>query len=183
MQPTVSGELEFSVAANGGVANEVLTVSSLSPTLDRSLLAMPRRADSLGELPRDPMHQMTATRFYAALTLTRPDSGLWTPLFPVRLPQWRDAEFARPRAGSAPTETVHASEELRHREESAVMEYVVDERGRPVPSTLRLVEAHYREFARAAIAKVGEASFRPAAIGGCAVKELRRDRYTFPVAE
>jgi hypothetical protein len=129
------------------------------------------------------MRQMSHTQFFAALAITHPDSGWWTPLFPVLMPRWRNAEDAHLRSGTAPSDVEGAPEPVRHREEGAVMEFVVDEQGRPVPSTLRLIEAHYREFARAAIAKVGQSSYRPAAIQGCAVKELRRERYTFPVAE
>ena len=183
LRPAVAAEAEFTLGDTGAIRGRVST-SSLSPVFDRSLVDAAARADSLHLLPPrgGPDGLAAPVRFFVTVLSARPSRGLWTPLFVVRIPQWNDARPAEPVAGADSLTTDDERASGSKRNESVIVQIVIDERGQPMLSTFRLVEAHYREFARAAVKRLQETVYRPASIEGCAVKEITEMRYTFPVA-
>jgi hypothetical protein len=183
LRPAIVAEVEFTIGDTGRITGRVST-SSLSADFDRRLADAPRRADSLQLFPSspDPRGPAGAVRLYVTVQSTRPPGNQWVPLLRVRVPQWGDAK----RAAAVTTATAGASAETQTasgvRMDSVVVQIVIDETGHPVLSTFRLVEAHYREFARAVAQRLQQTTYRPASIGGCAVKGITELRYGFMVA-
>jgi len=180
LRPAVAAEVEFVLGDTGSIIGRVST-SSLSPAVDLALADAPRRADSLHLLP--PQWGFSSAggpvRFYASLLSTRPTGPLWAPVLVVRVPRWRDGQKARPVGAAVPPPPAGAA----FHNEDVVVEIVIDEHGLPVLSTFRVVEAHYRQFAHAAVNRLLTTSYAPAAIDGCAVKSIAELRYSFPVAD
>gem|GEM_PF-4063338 len=191
LHPTVNGEVEFTLDQAGYVSRVLLTTATLSRALDERLTALPARAESLHVFPvrEGPVSLAGGIRFFAALGTVHPVGVPSVPLFVLRVPQWRQAELAQrtsaaPEAGDAASGGPGGvSEAARHREDSVVVQFVVDEIGHPVLSTVQLVDAHYRAFARAALESLRQSTFMPASIDGCAVKQVALESYHFMIAQ
>ena len=184
MRPALAAEVEFTLGGTGAIVGRVSTLS-LSRTLDAALVAAPHCADSLHLLPPSvgPSGLHEPVKFYVSLLSVRPHALPWAPLLVVRVPQWRGAHEARPVEADAtvspPASAIHGTVI----QEWVVLQVVIDESGHVLPTTVRLVEAHYREFARAALARLESTSYRAASIGGCAVKGIAELRYSFAIAQ
>ncbi len=182
LRPGVAAEVEFTLGDTGSIVGHVST-ASLAPAIDRALADAPRRADSLHLIGPlwDPQNPGGPVKFFVTVLSIRPQGPPWTPLLVVRIPQWRDGRGAQPVSDEAtatpPPSDVHGNV----RGEDVVLQVVIDEGGHPMLATVRLVEAHYREFARAAVNRLKGASYRAASIGGCAVKGIAELRYSFAV--
>jgi hypothetical protein len=183
LHAAVALEVGFTLGDTGSLVGRVST-SSLSPTLDQALADAPRRADSLHLLPPlyGPRNPGGPVRFYVTLLSSRPKTAAWAPLVLVRVPRWRSARSAEV-VGGEDTSSSAPRAIGGVRTEHVIVQVVIDEAGHPVLSTFRLVEAHYREFARAAAQRLQQSSYHPASIGGCAVKGVAELRYNFPVAQ
>jgi hypothetical protein len=184
LRPALAAEVEFTLGDTGATVGRVST-SSLSRTLDAALAAAPHRADSLHLLPprSGPGSLQEPVKFYVALLSTRPRALPWAPLLMVRVPQWQGAHEARPIAADATASPPPSAIHGKVIQEWIVLQVVIDESGHALPTTVRLVEAHYREFARAAVARLESTSYRAASIGGCAVKGIAELRYSFAIAK
>lgn len=182
LRPAVASEVEFTLGDTGSIVGRVST-SSLSPAIDRALANAPRRADSLHLIGPlwDPPNPGGPVKFFVTVLSTRPQVALWTPLLAVRVPQWPDGRGARPVSDDATATPPPSRVQGNVHGEDVVLQVVIDEGGHPMLPTVRLVEAHYREFARAAVSRLEGASYRAASIGGCAVKGIAELRYRFPV--
>ncbi len=182
LRPAVSAEVEFTLGGTGPIVGRVVT-SSLSPAIDRALADAPGRADSLHLIGPlwDPESPGAPVKFYVTILSMRPQVPLWTPLLVVRVPEWQDGHRAQPVASDATASPPPSGVQGNLHQEDVVLQVVIDEGGRPMLATVRLVEAHYREFARAAINRLEATSYRAASIGGCAVKGIAELKYSFSV--
>ncbi len=182
LRPAVAAEVEFTLGDTGSIVGRVST-ASLSPAIDRALADAPRRADSLHLIGPlwGPQNPGGPVKFFVTVLSMRPQVPLWTPLLAVRVPQWRDGRSAQPASDEATATPAATRVQGNVHGEDVVLQVVIDEGGHPILGTLRLVEAHYREFARAAVNRLEGASYRAASIGGCAVKGIAELRYSFPV--
>jgi len=182
LHPAIAAEVEFTLRDTGAVVGRTVT-SSLSDSFDRALADAPRRADSLQLLP--PRAGLRSARrevqFFATVLPSRPQGTPAVPLVVVRVPEY--VQSHEPEAVGLTDATGSPMQPARDAHtENVVVQVVIDERGQPVISTFRLVEAHYREFARSAAQRLQSASYRPASIGGCAVRALTELQYRFSVA-
>jgi hypothetical protein len=184
LRPALAAEVEFTLGDTGAIVGRVST-SSLSRTLDAALVAAPHHADSLHLLPprSGPGSLHEPVKFYVALLSARPRALPWAPLLMVRVPQWRGAHEARPIAADATASPLPSAIHGKVIQEWIVLQVVIDESGHVLPATVRLVEAHYREFARAAVGRLESTAYRAASIGGCAVKGIAELRYSFAIAK
>jgi TonB family protein len=196
--PAAIGEMTFTLDTLGTPSDVHLTQSSLSPSLDNALLAM-SRPDSAHPFPAPTgVTGPKPVRFFVAFHSgdtgkTQPivmpvktnATGLAAtpaaraPLVRVRVPRWDDGRFAAPLPDN-PVKATYPVVGLRGRIDDDVMvQFVIDEAGYPIPSTIRLVSAHYREFAQSAVEALTKARFRPGSIGQCAVREIVQQPFAF----
>jgi hypothetical protein len=184
LRPALAAEVQFTLGDTGAVVGR-LSTSSLSGALDSALVRAPARADSLHLLPQSfgPGGLGEPVKFFVSLLTSQPPVPPWAPLFMLRVPQWRGAHGAQPVSADATASPEATAIHGKVHQEWVVYQVVVDESGHAMPSTIRLVQAHYREFARAAVGRLETTTYRAASIGGCAVKGIAELRYSFAVAQ
>lgn len=167
----LDGPIRFHLAADGHLTNEPIAVGSVSFDLIESITAAIRRADSAGAFAPpsrdvagdhgtinlrfvDPPH--TAGPNVMLMRITVPALGVDSPPELLSMPRISYPEVAREG----------------HLGDRVVLRFVIREDGRPDTATIQIVQATYREFARATIRNIGKARFRPARIAGCSVPTL-----------
>lgn len=184
LRPALAAEVEFTLGDAGAVAGHVST-SSLSGALDSALVRAPSRADSLHLLPQSfgPGGLGEPVKFYVSLLTSQPQVSPWAPLFMLRVPEWRGAHEAQPVSADATASPEATAVHGNVHQEWVIYQVVVDESGHAMPATIRLVQARYRAFARAAAGRLETTAYRAASIGGCAVKGIAELRYSFAVAQ
>jgi hypothetical protein len=173
MTPAVFGEVEFTLDARGRASDIHLTQSSLSGGLDRAIYDAPRHADSLDAFPPQiGVPYPGKIRFFVALTSAAQSNGYALPFFAVRMPAWRPGSAAAldPRHDWRPTFPVTAFS--RAVGDSVAIQFVVDEQGVPIRTTMRLLDARYVDYARLVIDAALKSRYVPATAAGCAVKGL-----------
>jgi hypothetical protein len=174
MAPVALGEIEFTLDPVGKVSDIHLTQSTLSAAFDRNLYDAPRRADSLGAFPAQiGVEHQDKVRFFVALSSLQSD-GHAVDLFAMRFPAWRPGSQAGidPRQDYQPTFPVTARAAAVG--DSVSIEFVVDEHGAPIKTTMRLLTAQYIEYARVVVDAALKSRYTPATAGGCPVKGLLR---------
>ena len=173
MAPAILGEVEFTLDAQGKVSDIHLTQSSLSPALDRNLYDAPRRADSLGAFPPEiGVSDQGNIRFFVSLTPFQRSAGPSMEFFGVRMPAWRPGSppAIDPRQDWQPTFPVTGRQAAVG--DSVTVEFVVDERGMPITTTVRVLTAQYIDYARLVMDAALKSRYVPATAAGCAVKGL-----------
>jgi hypothetical protein len=174
MVPVVLGEVEFTLDPVGSVSDIHLTQSTLSPAFDRNLYDAPRRADSLKAFPPQiGIALQQKIRFFIALSSAETD-GYPLELFALRLPAWRPGSQASvdPRQDYQPVFPLSAR--AAGVGDSVSIEFVVDEHGVPIKTTMRLLSAQYIDYARLVVDAALKSRYTPAALGTCPVKGLLR---------
>lgn len=175
MAPVALGEVVFTLDASGKVSDIHLTQGSLSPSLDRSLYDSPRRADSLQAFPPQfGVEHQEKIRFFVTLSSLGPGSGRSLVFFEGRMPAWRPGSQALvdPRQDMQPIFPVTARSA--GVSDSVSIEFVVDEHGVPVPTTMRVLDAQYLDYARLVVDAALKSRYTPATAAGCPVKGLIR---------
>ena len=197
--PVVFGEARFSLTETGEVAALELAQSSLSPALDQSLMGAVRRAGSAHSFPL-PGEAGVAKMSWLYVSLSSygllPGSA---PLFAIRVPVWHDPTDPTIDPTHPAKPLVYPPDMLRRGFEGTIYtEFVIDELGNLVPSTLRLSysnfkrpenimhldassEARLSDFALAILQSMRGAHYTPGAIGGCPVKEIAMQPFTFKI--
>jgi hypothetical protein len=169
--PAVYGEVAFTLDDQGKASDIRPTQSSLTPTLDQSLYDAPRRADSLQAFPGQiGVDQPGPIRFFIALSPYQPKSGHFMPLFAVRMPGWRPG--SRPATSPADVQPTFTGAQNPAAGDSVLFQFVVDEHGRPVSTTVRLLGATHIEYAKAILDAALHSQYVPAMAAGCPVKGL-----------
>ncbi len=196
--PAVFGEAMFSLTPVGRLAEATLIQSSLSAAIDQSLMDALRRADSTSGFP--PPQQAGGAKFSKLFVRIGgggqvPRNG--TPLFRLRVPVWHNVTTPLP-DNSRPSVQPQYPPDLMARgfEGTMYVQFVVDERGDAVPSTLALIrtdidrpsdilhydrssEAQLSDFAMAVLPAVRGDHYIPATINGCPVKALAERPFVF----
>jgi hypothetical protein len=155
--PTIGAQVTFSVDPDGHVTQITVTATSLSPTIDSSLVAAVRRADSARVL-----QPLQAGAYTLSLSALSPISSrhatafahLKAPAFHLERGATLDPDSTQP---TFPTDRP--------------IEFVVDEQGRGVLATARMTTASPDTLSEAAVRALPRLRFRPALIGGCRVKQ------------
>jgi hypothetical protein len=181
MIPAALGEMTFTLDSGGRPADVHLTQSSLSPALDYALVAMSRGIDSAHPFPNAiGVTGPRRVKFFVALQSFRSAHDVSAPLFRVQMPQWRDGHTAS--ALSQHKKAVYPwIAESAGLGDDVMIQFVIDETGHAIPSTIRLISGHYREFAESAVETIVQSRYQPGSIGRCAVQELVQQPYTFTI--
>jgi len=173
MVPIVLGEVEFTLDERGKLSDVHLTQSSLSPALDRNLYDAPRRADSLELFPvQIGVESPGKIRFFVSLSPMQSPTGRSSAFFSVRMPAWRPGSRPAidPHHDWQPIFPVEARQAAVG--DSVAIEFVVDEHGVPIKTTMRLLSAKYVQYAQLVADAVLRSRYVPATAAGCPVKGL-----------
>jgi TonB family protein len=173
MVPAVYGEIEFTLDREGKMLDAHLTQSSMSPALDRSFYDAARRADSMQAFPAQiGVPNPGSIRFYVSFSPFDTHAAQSMPFFAVRMPAWKPA--ARPGINAArdmkPVFPVAARNAAVG--DSVTIQFVVDEHGAPVKSTMRLLSAAHIEYAQSVVDAELGSQYVPAVAAGCPVNAL-----------
>jgi hypothetical protein len=157
--PTVTGEVTFTLTSHGRLQSLDLTATSLSARLDSALVTSVRRADSAGgfaELPdglyRLSLSSATPTPGARAIAL----AGVAVDVTPLA----RDASIDED------------SPPVRLPSGSGTFEFVVDERGRAIGTTLRKIASSSLNFTVGVSRALALMRFKPAMTGTCPIKQV-----------
>jgi hypothetical protein len=171
MTPAVYGEVAFTLDDQGKVSDVRPTQSSLSPALDQSLYDAPRRADSLQAFPGQVgVDHPGPIRFFVALSPYQPKSGHYVAFFAVRMPAWHPG--SRPAISPGDLQPSFAGAQMPAAGDSVLIQFVVDEHGLPVNTTVRLLGATHIEYAKTIVDAALHSQYVPALAAGCPVKGL-----------
>jgi hypothetical protein len=156
--PTLTGQVTFRLS-RGRVTSLSVTATSLIPSVDSALVTAVRRADSLKAFVGVPTGQYTMS-----LSSATPDPGaLATDLAHVAVPVLPLAHRATIDFGTQPPPLPTGS---------GTFQFVVDERGRPIPTTMVTVKASSDAFAIAVEKGLDKLRFEPAVSGSCPIKQV-----------
>jgi hypothetical protein len=163
--PTVTGVYRFQLRDDGTLSEFAVARMSLVPGLDSAVVAAIQAAARDGALPR---FEGQIRHFEVRLsTDSLPGGrGLVVAEFP-RMPVV-DA-VAKP---DNPAPEYPADEKQNALEGNAVLRFIVDRDGEPIPETAMVVRGTTRGFVMAGVAALPKLRFTPATINGCAVAQL-----------
>lgn len=149
---TLSAQVAFTTDATGRASNVAITATSLLPTIDSALVDAVRRTN---------LRPLKAGRYTLSLSAITPPpdapavvfSRLSVPVIPIVRAAALDPDSTQPRLSV-----------------NGTFEFVVDEHGRAIPSTLLTPAGSPDAFATAAKA-LPSFRFRPAVAGSCPIKQ------------
>jgi hypothetical protein len=143
----------------------------MSNAMDRSLYNAVRLADSLQAFPAQiGVANPGPVRFFLDLSSYDPKRPHSAALFDVRLAAWHPG--ARPAVNVYVEPTIPVGVQYPTAGDSALIQFVVDNRGVPVESTVRLINATNLEVAEAVVHSALESRYMPAMAAGCPVNGL-----------
>jgi hypothetical protein len=156
--PTLTGQVAFTLS-RGRVQTLALTATSLNPAVDSALVTAVRRADSLKAFVGVP-----AGRYTMSLSSATPDArALAIDIAHVAVPVVPLAHKAKIDFDATPPPLPTGS---------GTFQFVVDERGRAIPSTLVTVASSSMDFAVAVGKGLDKLRFDPAVAGNCPIKQV-----------
>jgi hypothetical protein len=197
----VFGEVAFSLTADGSIARARVSQSSLSPTLDKSMVDALHRGDSLHAFPPSwAAGNQEPPWFFVAITTDYRPATPAVPLFKLRVPVWHE-QTTPSLDPNHPSAVPHYPSDLAQTgfEGNIVLEFVIDDSGRPVLSTFRLMsggkidappatinldaqpDAQLNEFVDAITKSLAGGHYIPGTVAGCAVNALVEQPYAFKI--
>ncbi len=177
----LASQLSFRLDRSGRLVDSTIQVSTASSELDTSLIAAVRRADSAGAFspPTEEAWRRKGRIQLRLIDWTR-RTGPALPLVRLSIPVI-DVDSAVD-VVSIPQPRVPYSAQREGVSSSVLLQYVVMESGRVDPSSFRIIEGQYREFAKSAIEAVARGRFKPARVRGCPVPLLVQQRVNYNMA-
>jgi hypothetical protein len=183
--PTLSSVITFTLDSSGTVHGLRIAASSLSGPADTSLLAAITEAGETHAFPAIPASAPLPgpVHFDLVVSTTPSDGAAYsTVLGRVLVPVWPLRRQVSVASGPQPNLAAADGDAIRVGSDSVTLEFVVDDRGRAVMSTVRELNqgrgAPNDEVARAfrsrVIRALPEFRFEPALIGACPVPEMLR---------
>lgn len=177
LESSTYGSIGFSIRRDGTLGGiRILATTGDSATDQELVRALHLSSDSgEGVYLTGPLRDSDDQ--FRVLITSRGGSGA-EPLVRLRVPTIHAEAGAAIQSAKVPNYPPNA---LRARIPADVeLVFIIDETGRAVPNSIRLVSAPYQEFAESAIAAILAERFRPAKAGGCPVKMLvhQHVRYT-----
>ena len=182
--PVLSGVVVFTLDPTGALVESHIGTSSLSGAVDSSMLAAVQRAGASHAFPGPPHGAGSAggqsIRYELLVTTTTPDSiGQAAIVGQIDLPVW---PLTHP-AGLVPGSYLrfgHSYTSPGQRPDSAMFELVVDEKGKAMMSTVRVVgqtstdakKPTDAQFVPRIVQLFSSFQFDPALIGACPVRQL-----------
>jgi hypothetical protein len=157
--PMVRGEATLQVGADHHLKAVAIEATSLSPAVDSTLVTSIRRADSTGGFLGTPQG-----RYTLSMSTTTPEPGVTAvDLAHVSVPIMRLSHQVSIESDS-PVPFLPPG--------NGSFEFVVDEQGHPIPSTLRVLSTSSPSFAEAVGRSVDDLRYTPAKTGNCAIKAV-----------
>lgn len=180
---SIVGEVMSYLTRDGSLSDPLISVSTLSPEIDRRLIAAIRDLDLSRAIPPLPSNMKVDSVRVRYSISEHPDSGrIARPLNVVQQPTWvldrpvfarRDNPSPRyPREG----ERARVGDEV-------LVSFVVDNDGRARMETVRMLRGRYREFQLAVLDVLPRMRFYPARIAGCPVAQLVQMPFSFRVPD
>lgn len=157
--PTVTGQATFMLDHTGHVTETEISATSLAAGVDSALIGAIRGADSAHAFPTG-----ASGLYELSLSSATPATGVQS------IPFASVAVSVEPLAHSAALERDSPTANLPAG--NGTFEFVVDERGKAMPNTLRTVSASSGSFARAVAKELESLRFQPAVTGTCPVKQV-----------
>ena len=182
--PTLSGVIAFTLDSSGTVSGLRIAASSLSGPADTSVLAAISEADAAHAFPAIPQAARSRGRAHFDLivsTVQPQETPHRTVLGRVFVPIWSLRRTVSVASGTQPS-LVAESDPARVGVDTVALEFVVDDRGRVVMSSLRELNAGrdaagdeaVRAFRSRVIRALPGFRFDPALIGACPVPEMMK---------
>lgn len=179
----VSGEVMADIDRNGVPRDPRISVTTLSPEIDRRLVEAIRGLDSarvLPPFPEDAKIESVRVRYRIS---EDPDSAkAMRPLSVVQQPTWllERPVFAKP---SSPAPRYPREGERARVGDEVLALFVVDRDGRAIMETVRMLRGHYREFQLSVLEVLPRLRFDPARIAGCPVAQLVQMPFSFRIPD
>jgi Carboxypeptidase regulatory-like domain len=164
--PTVTGEVAFGISG-GHLTSLDLTATSLSTILDSLLIAAVRHADTAGGFVG-----IRSGRYELSLSSAKPDAGAHAILFAAV------SAAVIPLVRKATIDSLTPAPHLPSG--TGVFQFVVDEQGHALQSTLETVTTSSPEFTRALAHALIGIRFTPAMSGTCPIKQVVRQLFAGP---
>ena len=175
----VEGEVAFDVDAKGQITHVTLTASTLEPALDDSLTQAVSRLAASGMVPPPPAVPGTGKAFVlVGIRSVRGYSPLARPLYRESVQIFPLAHDVAELPNNPPITYPILPAEARVGD-SVEVDFVVDEAGRVLPGTTRILRGHYLNFMQALARGVSKFRFQPAMIGSCPIKMRWQYTYVF----
>ena len=170
-------EVTFVVRASGRLGDLVALASSTSVAIDESVTTALLAADSANALPALGDTAVDSMTVALAVTMRRDTQGVTMPLLSVvnavvspAAPAMAARDTSTAWIAASPPGDVAAGTERIH--------FVIDERGRVMPGTMRALDAPGDRALQRARAELPRWRFAPAVVRGCAVKSIVEQRFT-----
>lgn len=177
--PEVEGEVAFDLDAKGQITHVSLTASTLEPALDDSLTQAVSRLAASGMVPPPPAVPRAGKAFVlVGIRSVRGYSALARPLYRENVQIFPLAQDVSELPNNPPITYPILPAEARVGDSVAV-DFVVDETGRVMPGTTRILRGHYLNFMQALARGVSKFRFQPAMIGTCPIKMRWQYTYVF----
>lgn len=175
----VEGEVAFDLDAKGQITHVTLTASTLEPALDDSLTQAVSRLAASGMVPPPPAVPGTGKAFVlVGIRSVRGYSPLARPLYRENVQIFPLARSVAELPDNPPITYPILPAEAKVGD-SVEVDFVVDETGRVMPGTTRILRGHYLNFMQALARGVSKFRFQPAMIGPCPIKMRWRYTYVF----
>lgn len=175
----VEGEVGFDVDAKGRITHVTVTATTLEPALDDRLTQAVSRLASSGMVPPPPAVPGTGKAFVlVGIRSVRGYSPLARPLYRESVQIFPLAHEVAALPNNPPITYPILPAESRVGD-SVEVDFVVDETGRVLPGTTRILRGHYLDFMQALARGVSRFRFQPAMIGSCPVKMRWQYTYVF----
>jgi TonB family protein len=179
----VSGEVTADIDRNGVLRDPRISVSTLSPEIDRRLVAAVRGLDSTRALPQFPEETKIDSVRVRYRISEYPDSGkVMRPLSVVRQPTWILERPAFAKRGGPWPRYPREAERARLGDE-VLVSFVVGGDGKALMQTVRVLRGHYREFQLSVLEVLPRIRFDPARIAGCQVQQLVQMPFSFRIPD
>jgi TonB family protein len=178
--PALAAAVRFTLDRAGTVRDVRLNGASTAIALDSALLAAVQHAADVHAFPPLPP-ALGRSEVDVTMALS---SVQWAPagdslparltMFTVAVPRYgtmvRASDLRMPAVLSLVDPTAPPGDP----NSVSVVQFVIDEQGRPIPATLRVVAAPSEAVGRRTAALLAHAQFQPASMGRCAVPQLMR---------
>lgn len=175
----VEGEVAFNVDAKGRITHVTTTASTLEPALDDSLTQAVSRLAASGMVPPPPAVPGTGKAFVlVGIRSVRGYSPLARPLYREHVQIFPLAHDVAELPNNPPITYPILPAEAKVGD-SVEVDLVVDETGRVLPGTTRILRGHYLNFMQALARGVSRFRFQPAMIGSCPIRMRWRYTYVF----
>jgi len=171
----LTATVELDIDTLGHLVTAHLADSAGAPELNDALLSAARRADSLILFVRSPPDDTASVRLRlsAVPQFGRPDAALMR----LRVPSVQPTVPVAARHQPYPAYP-RAAQQI-GLPGSVALRFIVNERGRVIPSSIAVDHADFEEFLASAVHVVLHSDFNPARWGTCPVKELVQQRVVF----